>query len=66
MISYAANSNYSYTEHATTASNPPDHTVALRTTSYSRSCDCAYITVSGTNCKANVADGYRRIGRAIT
>ena len=35
-ISYVADSNYSYTEHDTTASNPPDHTVALGTTSYSR------------------------------
>ena len=65
-ITYTANSNYSYTEHATTASNPPEHTVALGTTSYSRSCDYAYITVSGTNCSANVANGYRKIGNSIT
>lgn len=64
-ISYAANSNYSYTEHATTASNPPDYTVALGTTSYSRSCDYVLITVSGTNCSANVANGYRKIGNEI-
>ena len=65
-ITYTANSNYSYTEHATTPSNPPEHTVALGKTSYSRSCDCALITVSGTNCSANVANGYRKIGNEIT
>ena len=65
-ITYTANSNYSYTEHATTPSNPPEHTVALGTTSYSRSCDYALITVSGTNCSANVANGYRKIDNEIT
>ena len=65
-ISYTANSNYSYTEHATTPSNPPEHTVALGKTSYSRSCDYALITVNGTNCSANVANGYRKIGNEIT
>ena len=65
-ISYAAKPNYSYTEHSTTASNPPDHTVALGKTSYSRSCDYALITVSGTNCSANIANGYRKIGNEIT
>ena len=65
-ITYTANPNYSYTEHDTTASNPPEHTVALGKTSYSRSCDYALITVSGTNCSANVANGYRKIGNEIT
>ena len=65
-ITYTANPNYSYTEHATTASNPPEHTVTLGKTSYSRSCDYALITVSGTNCSANVANGYRKIGNEIT
>lgn len=65
-ITYTANSNYSYTEHATTPSNPPEHTVALGKTSYSRSCDYALITASGTNCSANVASGYRKIGNEIT
>ena len=65
-ITYTANSNYSYTEHATTASNPPKHTVTLGRTSYSRSCDYALITVSGTNCSANVANGYRKIDNKIT
>ena len=65
-ITYTANSNYSYTEHATTPSNPPEHTVALGKTSYSRSCDYALITVSGTNCSANVANGYRKIDNEIT
>ena len=65
-IKYVANPNYSYTEHATTASNPTYQTVTLGTTSYSRSCDYVYIKVSGTNCNANVADGYRKIGNSIT
>ena len=65
-ILYRADPNYSYTEHATTASNPSYQTVTLGTTSYSRSCDYVYIKVSGTNCNANVADGYRKIGNSIT
>ena len=65
-ITYTASSGYSYTEHATTASNPDSHTVALGTTSYSRSCDYKSITVSGTNCTANISTGYRKIGATIT
>ena len=65
-ITYTANPNYSYTEHDTTASNPPEDTVALGKTSYSRSCDYALITVSGTNCIADIASGYRKIGNEIT
>lgn len=64
-ITYTASSGYSFAE-GTTASNPTKHTVALGTTSYSRSCDYKSITVNGTNCTANVTSGYRKIGATIT
>lgn len=64
-ITYTAYSGYSFAE-GTTGTTTSTKTVALGTITYHGTADYKLITISGTNCTADVSTGYRKLGNIIT